>query len=117
MEDSLKQRAALAVRSLGKRGRTARIPDPVRRAVVAYAERARADGRSWKVISHEVGLSASLLVRWHRGPRKAAPRNLVPVRIAAPAPTQPRLVLVTPGGHRIEGLDTTAVIELLRQIG
>ncbi len=117
MEDSLKQRAALAVRSLGERGRTTRIPDPVRRAVVAYAERARADGRSWKVISREVGLSASILVRWHREPRKAAARHLVRVRIAAPSPSQPRLVLVTPGGHRIEGLDTTQAIELLRQIG
>ena len=117
MEDSLKQRAAVAVRSLGKRGRTTRIPDPVRRAVVAYAERARASGRSWKAISQEVGLSASLLVRWHRGPRKTPAPGFIPVRIAAAAAAPSRLVLITPGGHRIEGLDTAQAIELLRQIG
>jgi len=117
MEDSLKQRAAAAVRSLGKRGRTARIPDSVRRAVKAYCDRARAEGQSWRAISHDVGLSASLLVRLRRGTGKAGKGAFIPVAVVTAAPSPSRLVLVTPGGHRIEGLDTTQAIELLRQIG
>ena len=109
--------ARAAVVALGPRGRTSRIPDAVRAEVLAYARRARAAGRSWAGIAHAVGLSAGALKNWSQTP--PAPPRLVPVGVAAPAPDTPgaALVVVSPGGYRVEGLDLATATALLRALG
>ena len=109
--------ARAAVAALGPRGRTSRIPDAVRAAVLAYARRARAVGRSWTRIAHAVGLSAGALKNWSQAPAPA--RTLVPVNVATSAPEVPAaaLVVVSPGGYRVEGLDLPTATALLRALG
>jgi hypothetical protein len=105
-----------AVAALGQRGRTTRIPDAVRARVLAYARGERAAGRSWTWIARQVGLSAGALKTWSRTPPPA--RTLVPVDVAATAPMpSPPLVVVSPAGYRVEGLDLTAASALLRALG
>jgi len=101
-----------AVAALGRRGRTTRIPDAVRAPVLAYTRRQRAAGHSWARIAHAVGLSVGSLKNWSRLPAPA--RTLVPVAVAMPAAT---LVVVSPGGYRVEGLDLPTASALLRALG
>jgi hypothetical protein len=109
-------RARAAVAALGQRGRTTRIPDTVRARVLAYAHGRRAAGESWVRIARTVGLSAGTLKNWSRRP--ARPRTLVPVAVAAPfpGPAAP-LVVVSPAGYRVEGLDLATASALLRALG
>src|SRR5438128_2634079 len=92
------------VAALGQRGRTARIPDAVRARVLVYTRRQRAAGSSWAKIAHRMGLSVGSLKNWSRTPPPA--RRLIPVAVTA-APEMPTaaLVVVSPGGYRVEGLD------------
>jgi len=114
-DDGRSARAAVA--ALGPRGRTSRIPDAVRAEVLAYAHRERAAGRSWAGIAATVGLSAGALKNWSQTPAPA--RRLVPVAVATPAPEGPgaALVVVSPGGYRVEGLDLATATALLRALG
>jgi hypothetical protein len=88
----------------------------VRLRVLAYARRARAAGQSWQRIAHAVGVSAGSLQNWSRMPPPA--RTLVPVTVAAaPAAPPSALVVVSPGGYRVEGLDVPTASALLRALG
>jgi hypothetical protein len=105
-------RAALA--ALGRRGRTTRIPDAVRHEVLTYARARRAAGASWAAIARAVGVSVGSLRNWARTP--PPPRTLVPVAVA-PLAAAPALVVVSPTGYRVEGLDLATVTTLLRALG
>lgn len=101
-----------------ERGRTTRIPDAVRKRVLAYAGEQRAAGRSWKAIGAELGVSASALQRWAK---KAGlgPRGLARVRVvaeAAPA-EEATVVLITPRGYRLEGLSVEQAVQALGTLG
>jgi hypothetical protein len=111
-EDGRGVRAAVV--ALGRRGRTTRIPDAVRAKVLAYSRRQRATGHSWARIGRVVGLSVGSLKNWSRTPRPA--RTLVPVAVAPEEPTA-ALVIVSPGGYRVEGLDLRTTSALLRALG
>jgi hypothetical protein len=108
--------ARVAVAALGRRGRTTRIPDAVRVQVVAYTRRQRAAGQSWARIADRVGLSIGSLKNWWSTPPRA--RTFVPVEVvAAPAGPTAVLVVVSPGGYRVEGLDLPTASALLRALG
>ena len=84
--------------------------------MLAYTRRQRAAGRSWIRIAHTVGLSVGSLQKWSRMPPPA--RTLVPVEVAtASAVPPPALVVVSPGGYRVEGLDLPTASALLRALG
>ena len=126
--------ARQAVRGLAERGKTTRIPDEVRAAVLAYVREARAEGEAWAGIAEQVGLSVTALQRWsrtHRGPKqrgqreqrkpRGVPARLLPVRVSSePAleagivETGTGLTLSTPHGERLEGLGLAEAVELLR---
>ena len=114
-DDTDRRAARTAVVALGRRGRTARIPDAVRARVLVYARRERAAGCSWARIARAVGLSAGSLKNWSRMPPPT--RTLVAVEVAVPAPAGPASALVvrSPGGYRVEGLDLATA--LLRALG
>jgi hypothetical protein len=62
-------------------------------------------------------VSAGSLKNWSQTPAPA--RTLVPVEVATPAPAVPAatLVVVSPGGYRVEGLDLPTASALLRALG
>jgi len=126
--------ARQAVRGLGARGKTTRIPDGVRAAVLAYVCEARAEGEGWAGIAEQVGLSATALQRWSRARRGRAPQRerqepkeeptrLLPVCVsselvleAVVGGTGTGLTLSTPHGERLEGLGLAEAVELLRAL-
>ena len=111
------QRARAAVVSLGRRGRTARVPDEVRREVVRYVELARGRGETWASISATVGLSKSALLRWspsRRRPGRAVSRLRRVAIVGEPLRSGMALCLTTPGGYRVEGLTAESALALLR---
>ena len=79
-----------------------------------YARRQRAAGRSWHSIARAVGVSAGSLKNWSRMPPA---RTLLPVAVAAPDGPASPLVVVSPGGYRVEGLDLATATALLRALG
>ena len=84
--------------------------------MVTYARQERAAGESWGRIARAVGLSAGALKNWSRTPPAA--RTLVPVEVAATATMAPTpIVVVSPGGYRVEGLDLATASALLRVLG
>jgi hypothetical protein len=108
-----------AVASLGKRGRTTRVPERVRERALAYAVEQRRRGVSWQAIATRTGLSASALQRWaaRRGKRRAQ-RTLLPVQLRAAASERPTsVVLVSPRGFRLEGLRVEDAMRLLGELG
>jgi hypothetical protein len=112
--------ARQAVRRLGERGKTTRIPDEVRIAVLAYAHEARAEGETWAGIAGQVGLSATVLQRWSRtgGEPEREEARLLPVRVSEPTIGAPAmgLTLSTPHGERLEGLGLAEATWLLRAL-
>lgn len=119
MKDEVGDRAREAIARLGKRGRTTRIPDDVRAAVLGYVERERTRGRSRQEVAGELGLSGSVVARWSNG-RPRTRGKLVPVRVLA-APTVEReataVRIISPSGYRIEGISFREAVEAMRALG
>ena len=107
--------ARRAVASLGKRGKTTRVPDSVRRIVLDYIGEARADGMPWDEISNSVGLSKTAMQRWERAkPVRRGRVKPVTVKTVTVAVRPPRLVLITSRGDRLEGLGVEQAVTVLR---
>jgi len=93
-----------------------RYPEDLRAEIVTLARSGRATGRSLSTLARAVGLSVPTLTGWLRRP---APRRLRRVTVA-PSPSAalvaptPRLVLITPQGFRVEGLDLATMVTTLR---
>ena len=104
------------VRAAQARGQRARYAPPVRAAAIQYATELRATNVSWRDISKELGVGASLVQRWITG----RPR-LLPVKVIAPAPTTARshvgVIVHGPRGVRVEGLSMGELAELLARLG
>ncbi len=83
--------------------------------MLAYTRRQRAAGYSWARIARTVGLSVGSLQNWSRLPAPA--QALVPVEVTAAAGPLAPLVVVSPGGYRVEGLDLATARALLRALG
>lgn len=118
MNDDLRSRAVAAMKSLGKRGRTSRVPVAVREPVLSWVESARRGGRPWREIARELGLSATVLQRWQRSAANHAPAMLpVVVRDVRSQSRDHELVtLVTPSGLRVEGLAIAQAAELIARL-
>ena len=90
-----------------------RCPAPLRTRIVAFTRERQQAGMSIETTARELGVSASGLTRW----LQAGEPQLRPVRLAE-APLQPSdsLILVTPGGYRLEGLSPASAADLLRRM-
>jgi len=105
--------ARRALKALGPRGQTTRIPESVRGGVLAYVREARRAGETWAEIAQNVGLSETALQRWHRG----GPKKFLPVVVSNPPIEEMKLTLTTRSGERLEGLslqDAVQVVKALR---
>lgn len=89
-----------------------RCPPALRKKIIEFAEQGRREGRSVTRLAAQVGLSASGLRRW----LEKVPGIVRPVRLQEPVPVAPSLVLVTPEGYRLEGLDASSAVDLLRRL-
>lgn len=90
-----------------------RCPTPLREEIVEFAQARRREGCSVKKIAEELGVSESGLSRW----LPSGSGRLRPVRVAEKRSSPDQLVLVTPGGYRLEGLSASSAAEVLRGLG
>lgn len=90
-----------------------RCPAGLRSEVLSYARERQASGDGIGRIAADLGVSESGLSYWLR----SAASRFRAVRIASGAVAASKsLVLVTPRGYRLEGLDGTLALELLREL-
>jgi hypothetical protein len=104
-----KLRAALARRESG-RGR--RFSPELRRRISDVGRRRRSEGASWAGIGVELGLPTATVRRLCDGDAPGFAR----VEIVGEAATGAGLILVTPSGFRVEGLDAQGAATLIRQL-
>ncbi len=118
--------ARRVLEELGERGRTSRVPNGARRAVVAYVEMARSEGLSWRRVVEAVGVSETALRHWCEEDDAGEAIELLPVEVigdegAVPGAGPPRSIgaatLVSPGGYRVEGLGVDQLAALLSRVG
>jgi predicted ABC-type transport system involved in lysophospholipase L1 biosynthesis ATPase subunit len=99
-------------------GTAIRYPRQLRREALGYARRRQQAGDSLKSIGGRLGLRPQLLHYWQKTSNGVMRR----VRIASARDARAtsleagRLVLLTPGGLRVEGLDVAGLAELLRAL-
>ena len=80
--------------------------------VVEFALRRRADGVSWNQLASELGLRFETLRRWcSHAPTMRA------VEVVADAPRVGGVTVVSPSGHRLEGVTLDEAIAALRALG
>lgn len=106
------------------------MSDDVRARAQSYTRARRRDGASQQTIARELGISQITVSRWLRGRDEArvvdlaasanSPAALMPVQIVdrrdVPTPGG-SLVVTTPSGLRIEGLDIDALCNLVGRLG
>jgi hypothetical protein len=104
-----KLRAALAGRESG-RGR--RFSPELRRQISGVGRRLRSEGASWSGIGAALGLPTATVRRLCENEARGFAR----VEVVADPVTVSGLVVVTPSGFRVEGLDANGAATLLRQL-
>jgi transposase-like protein len=120
MDDRIRQlRTEAQQLARGRVPRAVRYPAAFRAAALALARPRLGHGEAIARVARDLGLSTQCLGRWlHRPPTPPAPLRPVavtPEREAAASPPA-RLVLLTPQGHRVEGLDRDGLIAVLRAL-
>ena len=113
MERSARLRRRVA--ALGPRGRGSRIPEGLRSEITAYARERHGDGASLRQTAREIGITYETIRNWLRVPERGA-RALVPVAIVPDVVARDALVVVSPRGYRVEGLDVAGAAALLRML-
>ena len=118
MDGSMRQlRSTVRRLAHGKHPNAVRYPTSLRQAVVALARARLGQGQSLARVARGVGVSFPTLATWLARPAQS---DLRPVTLAPapdPEPTPPsRIVLVTPQGFRVEGLDGGALVAILRAL-
>ena len=101
----------------GKHPRGVRYPAPFRDDVITLARTRVAHGQSLARVARDVGISFPTLAAWLERPRRPGLRPVALASTPAPVPA-PRssVVLVTPQGFRVEGLDGEALVAVLRAV-
>jgi hypothetical protein len=102
-----KLRSTLARRE-GGRGR--RFAPELRRQISEVGRRLRDQGKSWLGIGREIGLPGETVRRLCEQVAGFAPVEVVNDFVAR------GLVVVSPSGYRVEGLDVEAVVALLARL-
>jgi len=108
------------VRAAGPRRRGARLPDEVRRELIAFARRRRGDGVGVHRIAAATGVSSESIRRWtQRDEARTTAREVVAVEIRAEvAPAAIGVLSVcSPSGYRIDGLTLEQAVVALGRLG
>ena len=101
----------------GKHPSGVRYPGSFRDAVIALARRRVGHGQSLAHVAREVGVSFPTLAAWLERPAWPSLRAVaVAPELDPPSERRGHVVLVTPQGFRVEGLDGDALIAVLRAL-
>ena len=118
-EEARAFRKAVQSHQRRRAGKAIRYSHALRRGAVDFVRSARAEGVSLLQCSRLLGIGYKSLHRWVRVETETTAMSLRPVEIAVGAELaegDDRLVLVTPGGFRVEGLarhDLAALVRIL----
>ena len=94
-----------------------RYPAHFRDAVVTLARSRVGHGQSRAQVARAVGISFPTLAAWLGRPGQLGLRPVAVVPEPDPEPTRPSsVVLVTPQGFRVEGLDGAVLVAVLRAL-
>lgn len=100
----------------GRTGRSIRYSPELRKRAIDFVMKRRAEGVSLRNAAGMLGVNVNSISRWMK-PKKDVP--LKPVRVVEEQRTSSgceKLVLVTPQGFRIEGLDIKSLAALLQAL-
>ena len=113
------QEARRLKQSMGQRGRGRHVPADIRDAALGYVRRRRDEGASQQRIADELGISQHTVSRWLRGGRDGEAKSvLVPVEIDyGSSAERSGIVVTTPRGLRIEGLDISMLCAVVARVG
>jgi hypothetical protein len=108
-------------REIGRHGsaRGRKLSDDLRARCVDYAASRAAAGASETAIASTLGISVTSVHRWLRA-KPTISTAMVPVRVVAPSrppASASSVVLTTPRGLRVEGLDLEALCVVLARLG
>ena len=106
-------RSRIAVVATG-RGGNRQFHDELREAIVAWAQRQMADGRTRRGVAKELGVSDSSLMRWMSPTSRV--REVVVHEVHERASAR-RLTLRLVGGAEVLGLELEDVIAIVRALG
>jgi transposase-like protein len=106
------------VRAAGPRGRRARLPDEVRRDLIAFARGRRGEGVGVRQIAAATGVSPESIRRWTaRGEPRSTAGELVAVDVVAEAVPIGTLSVRSPSGYRIDVLTLEQAVVALGRLG
>lgn len=108
------------VRAAGPRGRGMRLPEDVRRELIALARRRRSDGVGVDSIAAATGVSSESIRRWTQGfESRSLSRELVAVDVRDDVrlPTLGSVSVCSPSGFRIDGLTLEQAVAALGRLG
>jgi hypothetical protein len=93
-----------------------RLEPELRERCARYAATRRAAGAKTNAIATELGVSEMSVARWLRIVPRAA---MVPIRVveAAPRSILSGVVVITPSGLRVEGLELDALCTVIARVG
>jgi len=118
MFESHRLRAAVEQHRAARARSNQRFPASLRDRAAAYARRRRREGIALKTIAAELELSLTTVQRWLGRPERESFRRVevrpTPSARSATGPAPAGLVLLSPQGYRVEGLDVAGVAALLR---
>ncbi|OJY21633.1 MAG: hypothetical protein BGO98_02055 [Myxococcales bacterium 68-20] len=108
-------------REVGRHGcaRGRKLSEHLRARCASYAAARSREGATATVIASELGISVTSVHRWLRT-KPGSCTAMVPVRVIAPSRTPEaasRIVVTTPHGLRVEGLDVDALCVVLARLG
>ena len=115
MDEKLEElRGALARAARARRGPGRRYPAALRSEVAAFARGERRRGARVGTVARRLGLPRPTLLNWLRAPGGC----FAPVRVehTPEAEAGPGLLLVSPSGHRVEGLRLAELVAVLRAL-
>jgi transposase-like protein len=119
MEEARRIRIAVQREQEVRTGTAIRYPEQLRRQALAYASRRQQAGDSLKSVARRLGLRPQLFLYWQKKLSSGVLRRvkIASARDVRATPVEAgRLVLVTPRGLRVEGLDVKRLAELLRAL-
>jgi hypothetical protein len=126
------QREAVGIREAISRleasGPKRRYDRELREQIFEYTERWQRLGVSRPRLAEAAGLSIKTVDNWRRAARKSTTATATAMTAKAPVAVRIRedqhdsrrpggVVLVTPGGYRLEGLDAVSALEIVRGLG
>jgi hypothetical protein len=112
-----------AVRQLAPSGRRRRYAPALRERILQYLALEVATGRSREELAEAAGVPLKTTDRWRRlaggatGDRGVNGLVAVTIKAGARRDDERRLVVVTPAGFRVEGLDVSGAVSVLRALG